>query len=189
MQGSSIDKNTYKVLRFIYNKQECVFSDLCNYLEIPSIQELSPAIASVLFLFKCSFISVYNPKLTVMDSVSLETYKRACEQKSLPLLSTDCKLCIMPNGSAYVESKIDESKKFQRQLNTLEEIANASKKQSEAALKQLDIMQDQLDLARSEAKGAKKDAFYARILSVIAIIVAFSVPFIERLLELLSTLF
>lgn len=65
---------------------------------------------------------------------------------------------------------------FKEQVESLSSIAQGAKSQAISACKELDIMQQQLAFAKSEAESAKKDAVFAKVTSILAIIISIVIP-------------
>lgn len=69
---------------------------------------------------------------------------------------------------------------FKEQVESLFSIAQDAKSQAVSARKELDILKQQLDFARSEAESAKKDALFAKITSILAIIISIVIPILTQ---------
>lgn len=156
MLDVSIDKRTYKILEFIYDKEHCTVKELCDFLQINDLQNMIHVTAPLIRLFEPLYICIINPKLNIYDSSSFDTYKSACTNQSLPLFSKDCIVAIAPNGSVYVESKREEHESLRRQIEPLEKISAS--------------LQNQVNRAEKDAATADRDARFSKAVSIIAII-------------------
>lgn len=93
-----------------------------------------------------------------------------------------------PLDSYHSQIEIENFKEEQQQkkefMESVKLIASNAEKQSDIAIKQVLALQEQLELSKSETEAAKKEALFSKILSIVAIIVSLSIPFIEWLLRL-----
>lgn len=66
------------------------------------------------------------------------------------------------------------------QVESLSSIAQDAKTQASTACKELEILKQQLAFAKSEAESAKKDAVFAKITSILAIIISIVIPILTQ---------
>ena len=66
------------------------------------------------------------------------------------------------------------------QVEAISSIAIDAKSQAATACKELEILKQQLDFAKSEAESAKKDALFAKITSILAIIISIVIPILTQ---------
>lgn len=158
MEKVIIDKKTYKILDFIYNKQECTVRELSDFIGIKGIEETLKVISPVMYLFESSYIAIKNPKLNILDCASYEKYVSICDNNSIPRLTPEYILVIMPGGAAHVESVMKKHELFDDQIRPLKEISKS--------------LQEQLIQTKIDAAAADRDAKFSKVVSIIAIIVS-----------------
>jgi hypothetical protein len=153
-----VDQKTYKILEYIYDHEECTIAQLFDSFNIKNIAETIRATSPLMYLFAPMYISISNPKLNIMDSVSFDSYVSACNSSGIPLITPDCTAVILPKGAALVETKREELLTLQQQIEPLKEISITQ--------------QNRLAQAERDAVSADRDAKFSKIVSIISIIVS-----------------
>lgn len=186
MANAYIDNKSFNFLKNLYECEECSIIDIAHYLGFKDISALPELSAIVFPLFEAGYLVVKHPRLTYSDSISFEHYKSACIINSLPLLSPNCTIGILPKGSAFVEERLQRQEEFEKQFKALQSIANSSLKYSETAKEQAESAKAIADssmktsnsaksIAETAEKSSESSTKYAKIsaaLSIIAIIIS-----------------
>ena len=186
MAKENIDNKSFNFLKSLYECEECSIRDIARYLGIEDISAIPELFATALPLFESEYLVIKHPQLTYSDSLSFERYKSACESHSLPLLSPDCTISILPKGMAFVEERLQRQEEFEKQFKALQSIADSSLEYSKAAKEQAESAKAIADssvvtsksaksIAKTAEKSSESSTKYAKIsaaLSIIAIIIS-----------------
>ena len=186
MANENIDNKSFNFLKSLYECEECSIRDIARYLGLKDISATSELFTIALPLFEAEYLVIKHPQLTYSDSLSFESYKSACESNSLPLLSPDCTIGILPKGRAFVEERLQRQEEFEKQFKALQSIADSSMEYSKIAKEQAESAKAIADssmetsnsaelIAKSAEKSSESSTKYAKIsaaLSIIAIIIS-----------------
>lgn len=189
MNDTLLDKESFRLLQFIYESSECSINDINHFLKTKDIHDSIRMFGLLFPLYKEEYLAIYNPKLNILDSTSFEKYIEACQNNSLALLSPECIACILPKGKAYVESRHEKSDNLNMQIAPLEQIASSAKQQAHSAEAIAKSAKDQsisakrvsesaevqAELALKQSKKADIKGWIALIISVIALCIDFIV--------------
>lgn len=159
-----LDKEAYSFLEFLYTQKECTIVDVQRYLGIHNLKDNIRTMGILLPLFKSGYLSIYNPKLSILDSISFKTYIDACQISSIAPISPECIVCILSKGRAYVETNQNQIKVFEKQIESLQAIADSATLQAE-------LSKESAIRAEEQANSAKREANFAKIISILAIII------------------
>ena len=157
-----IDESTYQLLSYLYDKKECSLKELFSYYHIDQLENSLSSIAPVLSLYASQCIAIQNPHLTIWECLTFDDYKKACQNKSVPLLSPDYILCVLPKGSVIVEQRRQTEKQYQETIQPLKDISTFSKEQAEFAKSMAQSAQKAAILSHSSAVNAEKQSAISR---------------------------
>ena len=82
-----LDKEAYSFLEFLYTKKECTIVDVQRYLGIHNLKDNIRIVGILLPLFESGYLSILNPNLNILDSISFKAYIDACQNNSVALIS------------------------------------------------------------------------------------------------------
>lgn len=162
MFDTPIDNRTYKILEFVYGKNECTVGEICNFLGIKGISEFLHVFTPLLYLSKWLYIGTSN-------SVQLDS-----SMTSDNPITPNSIAFILPKGSAYVEKQRKEHETLTQQIEPIKEINNTL---------QLRVAQIEKDAATAD-----RDARFSKNISIISIVVSIISVIVSVILGILSVL-